>query len=149
MAAMSGEVRVYLPLQPEHLVALQDGEELEVGLRGFAVTEQIRRALAGDDVEEQEFLALQQAASAARATGAVVLIGAADVPATALTQAGNDEPALQVAVALEAKDFASFHLDDAALGRSETAPSADADESIDLSWYDVSEMSQILRHLIT
>ncbi|MGB7448343.1 MAG: hypothetical protein WA892_04360, partial [Ornithinimicrobium sp.] len=126
---MSGEIRVYLPLQTEHLIALQDGEELETGLRGFAVTDQIRRAVAGDDVEEQEFLALQQAASSALAAGMPVLIGAADVPEAALTGVGPAAgPTLEVSVRLAARDFASFHLDDAALGRADAASAAATDE---------------------
>jgi len=148
---MSGEVRIYLPLQPEHLIALQDGDELESGLQGFAVTEQIRRVSPGQDSDEHEFLALQQAATAARATGGPVVIGAADVPDTALSDVGRGAqgPTVEVGVPLEYTDFSSFHLDDVALGEPVATSITASEEAIDLSWYDVSEVSQVLRHLTT
>ncbi|HKJ12587.1 MAG TPA: hypothetical protein VJ976_09420 [Ornithinimicrobium sp.] len=151
MTSMSGEIRVYLPLQPEHLAALQDGEELEAGLRGFTVTDQIRRVSVDDDVEEQEYMALQQAAFAARAAGQPVVIAAADVPASALAHIGRgvEGPVVELGVALQARRVASFHLDDVALQGQDADSTAASDEAIDLSWYDVSEVAQVLRHLTT
>jgi hypothetical protein len=151
MTTMSGEIRVYLPLQTEHLIALQDGDELETGLVGFAVSEELRRRGVDAAAEEEEFLALQHAAAAVRAAGRPVVIGAADVPGSAVSEVrhAGEGSAVEVGVALETADFCAFHLDDIALGRPVDLSSVEPDEAIDLSWYDVSEMAQVLRHLTT
>ncbi|MGB3830026.1 MAG: hypothetical protein WA962_14755 [Ornithinimicrobium sp.] len=146
---MSPATRMYFPLAPAHVAELHARGRLEAGLRAFAVTDAIRAAEPEADEELWEFLALQDAASCARTAGGPVVVAAADIAdPSGDTMSSDPTRGVLTTIPLLLADVASLHLGDDALGSS--GPSAAQhrdDEHIELSWFDTTELAQVVRYL--
>ncbi|GAB3578678.1 DUF6912 family protein [Calidifontibacter terrae] len=133
--------RIYLPLDDAALAALASDRQLpSPPLGAFAVTEAVRAAVGGDDVEVHEFAACQEAAAYAIGHG-VLVVGAADL-ATAAVLADTGDAQVEIRGPLPLARFASFHLIDLAAYESEP------DAEIELSWFDATELN-LLRGLLS
>lgn len=133
------DTRIYLPLTPAQVIHLHRHRRLSAPLKGVAVTEAVRRAEPGGDEESWEYAAMQQAAAAAAAQGAVI-VAAADVAPALLKEEGADGAVL-LSAGVELRRVASFHLgDDVVSG----ASPAVGTEPVELSWYDTTELEQLV-----
>ncbi|MGB3763524.1 MAG: hypothetical protein WA966_09890 [Ornithinimicrobium sp.] len=146
---MSPATRMYFPLAPDQVAALLAHGLLESGLMAFAVDNQTRAADPDGDEELWEFRALQRAARYMRSKELPVVVAAADVDEATMTAPVDGVPgARSVDVPLLRADVASLHLgDDALQGRTITAADHYDDEQIDLSWFDTTELAQVVRYL--
>lgn len=137
---MASVRRVYIPISAAQVRELNDDRRLPANsLTGFAVTAQLRAALpSGGDEEEHEYMALQQAASLA-AQNAQRVVAAADVDEDHVQSAeGEGHPALVlVSEGVDLRRVVSLHLLDPTDER-------DAQSDLDLSWYDVSELGDLV-----
>lgn len=152
---MSQEIRVYIPLTPDLVARLQTYGQLDSGLVGFVVDDEIRTLEPQADQDLWEFLALQRAAVHASNGEGPIAIAAADIPVPLLET--NVAPASSATLneGLAVADVVCFHLGDDALGLAaptiQTAgPDAEsvAGYPIELSWFDISEVAQVVRHLL-
>lgn len=137
---MSSVHRVYLPLGAGQLRVLHDDRRLaEDPVTGFAVTPRLRDALPpGGDEEEREYEALQQAASAAAANGQRIVVAADIDDAQVQPAAGPAHPAtVLVREGVDLRRVVSVQVLDPAAER-------EAQSALDLSWYDVSELGDLL-----
>lgn len=133
--------RIYVPLTAAGLRQLADTGRIDGPVAAHAVTPALERAHPADRLEEElEFVALTEAAAAARARagGTRRVIGAADVDSAAVTARpggdGGPPGAVEVAEPVPVRRFASFHVDETAGGDDE-----------DLLWYDVTELDEVRR----
>ncbi|WP_422115057.1 DUF6912 family protein [Brachybacterium sp. UNK5269] len=142
-------MRIYLPLtDPDRPVLESAGRviDLERGRPGWAVTAEARGDRPGQDEEDLEYEALQDAAHVAlRAVGSAsrALVIAADVPDRAVEAAEEEGGAfgLRLREACSAR-IASFHvteLDAASAEQDDTDPA--------LLWFDASEGTEALAFL--
>lgn len=137
--------RCYLPLSPEQLAHLRDDRRLAGPLEATAVTPALRSAYPSADQEELEHLALQDAAQQLVDTGRPVLVAAADLPTGTVTPA-QGEAGVTVGD-LDLPRVAALHLGDDVVTGDPTAlprPEDDAEEEIELSWYDTTEIDLVL-----
>lgn len=141
-------MRIYLPLQPTDRETLQSAQgrlELETGRAAWAVTQTARQDRPGNDEEDLEYDALQDAVhvalQAADPTSRALVI-AADVPGSALDTA-EDGGAFGVQLTeMTSARLASMHvteLDAAAAAADDTDPA--------LLWFDISEGPEALAYL--
>ncbi|MGB3187670.1 MAG: hypothetical protein WBG36_01785 [Ornithinimicrobium sp.] len=145
---MAAAKRAYLPVEREQLAYLHSGGAIASGAVAFCVTDELRSASPASNEEELEFVALQHAARHAIVAGRPVIIAAVDLPDSAVdTCAGS--PCV-VPADVPADEVVSFHLSDNALtGSAETVlepgEEIEGQQSVELSWFDITELSQILR----
>lgn len=151
---MSPEIRMYFPLTPAQVARLHADRRLDAGLVGFDVDESIRNGEADGDSELWEFAALQRAAAHARNTGGPVVIAAVDVTSSTDLTMLRDERTGTLNHPLVIENVACLHLGDDALdagalddGAFEESAGPEAGQHIDLSWFDISEMAQVVRLL--
>lgn len=143
---MSAAIRVYLPLSTQQLGTLSVDRKLSTPeLTGFAVTPRLLSTLGSvEDDESGEYAALQEAAFQVTVqVGRVV--AAADIEAAqvdARIDSLPDAAAGQVMVrgGLELRRIVSLQVLDPVNER-------DPGTELDLSWYDVTELSQLLEIL--
>jgi hypothetical protein len=161
-------VRVYFPATlPLAREALRRGEVGPVPLVGYAVTPALREWYATGDLEELEYAAMSEAATASLRLLAddptaprrrVVL--AADVPDGEVHQRPGERAAVSLAAPVPLSTVVSAHVDDAAAepavgAAAEAVPAADlgdddarftVDEAAghELLWYAVQELSALL-----
>ena len=133
--------RVYLPLTAGQLRELQDTRRIaDDGLVGFAVTRLLIESLpASEDDEGHEYAALQEAALESASCGGRVVV-AADVDDEQVRSTSGDEGSpgrLLVDEGLDLRRIVSLQVLDPAGER-------DPDSDLDLSWYDVTELSHLL-----
>ncbi len=137
--------RVYLPLTASQLQALRDTRRIgDEELVGFAVTALLTASLpASEDDEGQEYAALQEAALESASRGGRVVV-AADVDDEQVQppDAGDEGSPGRVLVreGLDLRRVVSLQVLDAAGER-------DPDSDLDLSWYDVTELADLLADL--
>lgn len=134
---MSARTRVYLPLSAGDLDRLAAGDPLDDTARpAHAVTPALRGRHPEDDVEDQEFRALQEAAAAA--PGERVVVGAADLPPDRLAASGGGGPASAVGLTgpVRPGDLVSLHVGDP--GQRPTP-----EQDVELSWYDIGELDEV------
>lgn len=146
---MSPVTRMYFPLAPDQVAAMLAQDRLESGLMAFAVDDAIRASAPEAEEDFWEFQALQRAAAHARDRGGPTVVAAADVDDAVETSVHRYAPgALSVNAELRRVDLASFHLgDDALSGHSPPVEQPQHDEQIDLSWFDTTELAQVVRLL--
>lgn len=143
---MSSFVRIYVPVTSADLQELRDRRELRAGV-GFTVTDAVRTSDPNGEDESWEHAAMQDAAAATVAAGAPVVVIAADVPAEAVT-AGQAGSRVEITSAIPLPRIASVHVgDDVLSGTPLSASPADAGSEIELSWYDTTELDQVVRLL--
>ena len=127
---MTVQTRIYVPLTVASLRGLRSSGRLEPArFTAYAVTTDLRRGNPGADLEELEFIAFTDAASAGQAP----VIAAADVDAdlvTDLLDGGSATSAVRIASPVARRQVASFHV-------------ADPGGS-DYSWYDATELDVVL-----
>ncbi|ATG54439.1 hypothetical protein CFK41_06400 [Brachybacterium ginsengisoli] len=142
-------MRLYLPLTPQDRPAIQDARanvDLEEGRAAWAVTSEASADRPGEDEEDLEYEALQDAVhvafTGARSTERVLVI-AADVPDGAVLPATEDGGAFGIRLReLRSARIASFHVTE------QTAEAADADDTDPaLLWFDAGEGSEALEFL--
>ena len=132
-------MRIFLPLTPADRVALETSStviELEAGRAAWAVTASVREDQPGEDEEDLEYEAMQDAAH-------IALVLAADVPDRAVGTAEDTGGAYGV-VLLEAvaAPLASAHVTE------QTAAQAEVDDTDPaLLWFDPSEGPDALAYL--
>lgn len=141
-------MRIYLTLTAEDRAALESARTalpLTPGRAAWAVTAQGRTAFPGEDEEDLEYEALQDAVHVAHSTGSPrerALVIAADVPDTTIVEA-EDGGAFGVRLTAEASArIASIHvteLDAAAAEADDTDPA--------LLWFDAAEPAEALAFL--
>lgn len=154
---MSPAIRMYLPLERGQVAELQTQGRLEPGLESFGVTPALRASEPHGDDELWEFLALQQAAAYAQAHRPSIVLAAVDIEGDLLTQSTGEAvdsspvgPVGRTSVPVTLKNLASLHLGDDALGDYSESPANDEpanDEPFDLSWFDSTEVAQVVRLL--
>jgi len=151
---MSSEIRMYFPMTPAQVGQLHAEGHIDEGLIGFAVDDAMRDVEPDGDAELWEFLTLQRAAAHALKAGGPVVVAVADVVVSSQSSSPEEDVKATRHPRLAISDVACFHLGDDALGvntRGEAAlgqsPEPASDEHIDLSWFDISEMTQVVRHL--
>lgn len=142
-------MRIYLPLTPNDRPVLESaGERLELtaGRMAWAVTAEARADRPGEDEEDLEYDALQDAVHIALSQGsetARALVIAADVPdaatAPAAEQGGAFGISLREAVPARVASFHVTELDAAAAAADDTDPA--------LLWFDASEGAAALEYL--
>lgn len=134
--------RVYLPLTEQQLTALRQTRELaDPWSAGFAVTDAVRAEQAGTDDDELCEFAVTQAAARAALQADGVVVAAADIASSGVTEETGDgaaSGAVRVSGPLPLKRFASFHLVDR--GAAEDDPEAE----VELSWFDATELDLLL-----
>lgn len=134
------DTRVYVSLTPAQVRDLGSGSVDASSLPAFAVTPQLREALpagpnASEAQEEWENRAMQDAAAAGAAP---VCVTALDVPAAAVDPGPMSLPAQVTLTGRIALDqVVSFHVGDAGV-------QPQPDEEIELSWYDVTELDDVV-----
>ena len=142
-------MRIFLPLTPADRVALETSStviELEAGRAAWAVTASVREDQPGEDEEDLEYEAMQDAAHIALVSGSDdqrALVLAADVPDRAVGTAEDTGGAYGV-VLLEAvaAPLASAHVTE------QTAAQAEVDDTDPaLLWLDTSEGPDALAYL--
>lgn len=135
---MSSLTRVYLPLSAQDLALLEaDGRLEAAGRTVHGVTPGLQRAHPGEDVEECEFHAQQEAA--AHATGDPVVVGAADLPNEQVAPVGSGAAgAMRPLEPILRRYLVSLHVGD-------EGASASSDEDLELSWYDITELDAVRR----
>ena len=141
-------MRIYLPLTATDRASLEPAStrlELPAGRAAWAVTASAERDFPGEDLEDLEYEALQDAVHVAYGAGdatARALVLAADVPDAVLGEA-PDGGAFGVLLSSSASArIASFHvteLDAAAAEADDTDPA--------LLWFDVVEAREALAYL--
>ncbi|WP_162802851.1 DUF6912 family protein [Ornithinimicrobium avium] len=136
-------VRCYLPVTPEQLRRLRDERRLAGPLPAYAVTASVQAAHAGADLDEWEFVALQEAARSQLAGGAPVIVAAADVVEEGVRRREDRASGARVEVGdVDLPRVAALHLgDDVVTGRAGAA--ADGPQGIELSWYDTTEIAHV------
>ena len=143
---MSPMNRVYLPLRHADLQTLASRSALPGDRAAYAVTSALIRALpVTEDEEGREYAALQDAALAAAAAGDHV-VAAVDVdagllgPAQTPGAADPDAPASLVRLTgdLPLRRVVSLHVLDPVGER-------DVDADLELSWWDVTELAEVVR----
>jgi hypothetical protein len=142
-------MRIYLPLTAQDRPVLQAGGgvvELGVGRAAWAVTGEVRAEHPGEDEEDLEYEALQDAvhvAFAAAESSARVLVLAADVPDRAVAPATEDGGAFGVTLTQACSaPLASVHVTE------QDAAAAEADDTDPaLLWFDTTEGQDALAFL--
>ncbi|NYJ73997.1 DUF6912 family protein [Allobranchiibius huperziae] len=137
--------RVYLPLTASQLHTLQGTRRLpDDELVGFAVTELLTETLpASEDDEGREYAALQEAALQSASRGGRVVVAADVDDELVQPPAAGDEGSpgrVLVREGLDLRRVVSLQVLDPAGER-------DPDSDLDLSWYDVTELAQLLLDL--
>lgn len=141
-------MRIYLPLTASDRAALELASirlELAEGRAAWAVTAAAQRDFPGEDLEDLEYEALQDAVHVAYGTRSAnqrALVVAADVPDAALGEAADGGPFGTVLVSSASARIASFHvteLDAAAAEADDTDPA--------LLWFDAAEAADALAYL--
>ena len=141
-------MRIYLPLTAPDRAALELAStrlELAEGRPAWAVTAAAQRGFPGEDLEDLEYEALQDAVHVAYGTGSAnqrALVVAADVPDAALGEAADGGAFGTVLVSSASARIASFHvtkLDAAAAEADDTDPA--------LLWFDATEAADALAYL--
>ncbi len=151
---MSPEIRMYFPLTPAQVAQLSDEGRIDAGLVGFAVDDSIRAGDPDGDAELWEFLSLQRAAAHAHSAGGPVVVAAADVSSSTVIPSPGQELGAALNGPLAIAGVVCIHLGDDALALGaggiealSQRPDPVSGEHIDLSWFDISEMAQVVRHL--
>ncbi|RZS90119.1 hypothetical protein EV189_1902 [Motilibacter rhizosphaerae] len=155
-------MRVYLPATAAVLAALREARVLgPAPLRAYAVTDDVRADVPGEDEEEAEFLATLAAARES------VLLLAADgsaprrvvIAADVSTARPDDDPARGAGAVLLGEEvplarMASVHADEEAAEQAVAAAAADpteerldACEEHDLLWWATQELDELLADL--
>ncbi|MGO1226264.1 MAG: DUF6912 family protein [Brachybacterium sp.] len=142
-------MRIYLPLTDQDRRTLEGAGarlDLEAGRTAWAVTVEARADRSGEDEEDLEYDALQDAVHVAFSTGrssARALVIAADVPDGALSPGAEDSGVFGVVLreATSAR-IASLHVTE------QDAAAAHADDTDPaLLWFDTSEATDALDYL--
>lgn len=142
-------MRIYLPLSAQDRQALQDGRralDLDAGRAAWAVTSEARADRPGEDVEDLEYEAMQDAvfvACSAAQPEQRVLVIAADVHDGAITPETEQAGAFGIVLTAGASaKIASFHVTE------QDAATADADDTDPaLYWFDAVESREALSFL--
>ncbi len=161
-------MRIYLPLTLVELAELESSGELPAGRGAFAVTPALREWYASGDAEELEYAALSDAAEESLRRLAADpsaprrrVVVAADVPDMAVRWTPESHAAaVMLDCAVLRRDLGSVHVDDldavgeiaaaaAAVGAADAGDDdarfvVDGTADLDLGWYGVQEISQLL-----
>lgn len=146
MATMSQQIRCYLPLTADQAAQLEDEGQVGGDLVAFVVTESVRRSDPDGDEEAWEYAALQDAAAFCLQEGRPVLVAAADVGRDTIDDAAPSGSRVLVHGPVGLPRLASLHLGDDLVGDSPGVPATqagDQSESIELSWYDATELADV------
>lgn len=135
-------LRCYLPLSPEQLDTLRTQRRLAGPLRATTVTRSVRASLPSGDQDEWEYAALQAAALGLAADGQPVIVAAVDLVTETVDASRPEGPLVRVGD-VDLPRVAAIHVgDDVVTGDPEALP--DPDEEIELSWYDTTEITQVV-----
>lgn len=141
MAQTSAQTRCYLPLDADGVTELVDHGRLSGDLVAFVVTESVRRSDPTGDEEAWEFAALQDAAAYCQEQGRPVLVAAADVGRATIDDTAPLGSRVVVHGPVPLPRIASVHVGDDVLG--DVAVISSADDVIELSWYDATELADV------
>ncbi|MDQ2851931.1 MAG: hypothetical protein M3Y49_14615 [Actinomycetota bacterium] len=143
---MAAVRRVYVPVSMKQLHDLRDDRRFDAReLIGFAVTDELRASgTSGGDEEDYEYRALQQAASQAAGDGGRVVC-AADLEShqVQVAMSGADsahrthDARVRIGGGLDLRRVMSLHVLDPVGERDELA-------DLDLSWFDVTELANLI-----
>ncbi len=148
---MSPAIRMYFPIDKDHLDQLADQHWSAPPLPAFGVTDAYRQDDPSGDAEAWEFRALQEAAVFARERGAPVLVVAADVADADLDHTGmaathGEHAAVgrvsRLLAPLHLQQIAAFHLGNDLLGAGDVSQDP---TDIELSWFDTTELAHVVR----
>jgi hypothetical protein len=135
-------VRCYVPLRPDQLMTLRDERRLAGPLRATTVTAAVRTALPAGDLEEWEYAALQEAASALVSQGGPVILAAVDLTEDRVDLADHGADASVTVGDVDLPRVAALHLgDDVVTGDPGALPRPGAE--VELSWYDTTEIGHV------
>lgn len=141
MAPISAQTRCYLPLDADAVTELVDHGRLSGDLVAFVVTESVRRSDPSGDEEAWEFAALQDAAAFCQEHEQPVLVAAADVSRDTIDASAALGSRVVVRGPVPLPRVASVHVGDDLLG--DVAVVSSADDVIELSWYDATELADV------
>ena len=137
-------VRCYVPLDAAQLTMLRDARHLPGPLPAATVTRTVREGAPGADEEEWEYAAQQAAAARLLAARAPVVLAAVDL-VTELVDAERPDGAFVQVAHLDLPRVAALHLgDDVVTGDPDALAGTSADEEIELSWYDTTEIAHVV-----
>lgn len=135
-------LRCYLPLSPELLRTLRADRRLPGPLRATTVTRSVRASVTSGDQEEEEYAALQAAALGLAADGQPVIVAAVDLVTENVDASRPEGPQVRVGD-VDLPRVAAIHVgDDVVTGDPAALPAPD--EEIELSWYDTTEIAQVI-----
>lgn len=135
-------LRCYLPLSPAQLQTLRTDRRLAGPLRATTVTRSVRASAPSGDQEEWEYAALQAAALGLAADGAPVIVAAVDLVTETVDASRPEGPQVRVGD-VDLPRVAAIHVgDDVVTGDPAALPGPD--EEIELSWYDTTELGQVI-----
>lgn len=135
-------LRCYLPLSAEQLAILRADRRLPGPLRATTVTRSVRAAAPSGDQEEWEYAALQAAALGLAADARPVIVAAVDLVAETVDASRPEGPQVRVGD-VDLPRVAAIHVgDDVVTGDPAALPAPD--EQIELSWYDTTELDQVI-----
>lgn len=143
---MSAAIRVYLPLSLRQLNTLWTDRTLSTPeLPGFAVTPRLLSTLGSiEDDESGEYAALQEAAFQVTVQGGRVVV-AADVDAAQVDAQVERVPGASAALVVVRGGLALRRV--VSLQVLDPMDQRDPGTELDLSWYDVTELPQLLSSL--
>ncbi|NNG40245.1 hypothetical protein HJ588_13310 [Flexivirga sp. ID2601S] len=130
--------RVYLPLDDASLAQLDESKVLDgKGIHGYAVTPELRESEPNEDAEGLEYLAMQDAATAAAGRDLRV-VAAVDLDPQQVGEGAHGDVDTEVSLLgdVRLRWVASLHVLDPAGER-------DVDSDLELSWYDVTELPDV------
>lgn len=137
-------IRCYVPLSAQQVEDLRTTRHLDGPLDAHAVTPALQQAHPSGELEEWEYAALQEAAAAQAAHGRPVIVAAVDLVHEKVdqTRVEGGEPGQVRLTDLDLPRVAALHLgDDVVTGRAQSAMRAD--EPLELSWYDTTEIGHV------
>lgn len=143
---MSAAIRVYVPLSSQQLRTLSTERMLSTPvLPGFAVTPRLLSTLGSEhDDESGEYAALQEAAFQVTVQGDRVVV-AADVDAAQVDAQVERVPGASAALVMVRGGLALRRV--VSLQVLDPVDERDPGTELDLSWYDVTELPQLLSNL--
>lgn len=135
-------LRCYLPLSPDQLRTLRTDRRLPGPLRATTVTRSVRAGLPSGDQEEWEYAALQAAALGLATDGQPVVVAAVDLVTETVDATRPEGPQVRVGD-VDLPRVAAIHVgDDVVTGDPTALPGPE--EEIELSWYDTTEIAQVI-----
>lgn len=147
MSEVQPQIRCYLPLGAERARQLHRDGSLTGDLDAFVVTESVRGSDPGGDQEGWEYAALQDAARHCQRESLAVIVAAVDIGRDSIDATAPTGSRVTVRGPVPRARVAALHVGDDVLGDAAVPGglgTGEADPGIELSWYDATELAQVV-----